>query len=103
MARTTLYFTALFGLSSLLLGCQTTSGGGQETASARAVICAKCETVWVERIDLNDPYGMTFRPEETTVCPDCESAVATFFKTGKLEHTCRTCGGQIKHCEVHRR
>ena len=91
----------LVGILPLLIGCQMPASGGDDT-STRALICVKCETVWVERVDLNEPY-VTFRPEKTTVCPDCESAIATFFKTGRLEHTCGTCGGQIKHCEVHRR
>lgn len=87
----------------LLAGCQFT--GKREPPplrEAKAVICPKCETVWVEGLDLNDPYMMTYRPEKVMKCPDCKSAVESFFTTGKLAHTCETCGGDLKHCTKHR-
>ena len=34
-------------------------------------------------------------------CPDWEIAVVHFFKTGKLEHACSTCGGEFVHCTAH--
>ena len=105
MSRLTMHTGVMVGLVAALVGCQSQHDRGRDVSDteARAVMCAKCETVWTDRIDLNDPYARTVRPERVTVCPDCESAVASFFKTGKLEHTCRACGGEIRHCTVHRR
>jgi hypothetical protein len=35
-------------------------------------------------------------------CPDCKSAAENFFATGKLEHTCKTCGADaLQACERH--
>lgn len=87
----------------LLVGCQfADKRESSSSTQARAVVCPKCETVWVEGLDLNDPYMMTYRPEKVMKCPDCQSAVESFFRTGRLAHTCDTCGGDLKHCTEHR-
>lgn len=68
----------------------------------QAVMCSKCETVWVRRADRIGSKGpVVYRKEKQMECPDCQSAIVTFFKTGKLEHTCKTCGGALNHCSVH--
>lgn len=80
-------------------GCHSTSAQRSLRDDSRAVVCSKCKMVWVERYDMNDPYMMTLVSEEVMQCPDCESAVATFFRTGKFEHSCATCGDALWHCE----
>jgi hypothetical protein len=95
--------TAILGVL-VLTACQTpvhSQIAGQST-NVQAVMCPKCQVAWVQGLDLNDPYSMTFQTEEIVVCADCRSAVESFFATGWLEHTCKTCGGALKHCEVHR-
>lgn len=32
------------------------------------------------------------------MCPDCKSAMENFLRTGKLEHTCSYCGGNMTAC-----
>jgi len=66
-----------------------------------AIYCPKCEMVWVEMTDFDDPYHLSTVPGQVMECPDCENAVVHFFKTGKLEHACSTCGGEFVHCTVH--
>lgn len=51
--------------------------------------------------DFDDPYRLSTVPGQVMKCPDCENAVAHFFKTGKLEHACSTCGGEFVHCTAH--
>jgi ribosomal protein S27E len=34
-------------------------------------------------------------------CPDCELAIANFWKTGQMKHTCSHCGGTLAHCTQH--
>jgi len=35
-------------------------------------------------------------------CPDCENKVVAWVKGGSFtEHTCKTCGGAMKHCSSH--
>lgn len=63
-----------------------------------AVTCPKCEMTWVQQ---SHQVGKTtvYTTEQKMECPDCKSAVANFFKTGKLEHTCKACG-EITTCKM---
>ena len=61
--------------------------------------------VWVEHA-YNTGYAKhpgAYVPvnSKVMVCPDCESAIVTFFKTGKLKHSCAHCGGNLTHCTYH--
>jgi len=98
----TLLLTGILGLASLITSCQSTA----VAAPTSAVTCDKCKTVWVKT---PESVGPTCKSSTYTVlkstksmdCPDCESAVATFFKTGSLKHTCSHCGGALTHCASH--
>lgn len=86
-----------------MTSCRSTA-----TADASsAVTCDKCKTVWVKRpvpqIGSSGKGGgyYALKDTRTMVCPDCESAVATFFKTGSLKHSCSHCGGTMTHCVTH--
>ncbi len=95
-----LILASSLGLAALMSSCQSTSGA---TAGSDAVTCDKCKTVWVKTATLT-PAGkgyMTYTNQKSMSCPDCQSAVATFFKTGELKHTCTHCGGNMTHCTQH--
>jgi hypothetical protein len=96
----TLLLTGILTLAGFMTSCETASGG-----PISAVTCDKCKTVWVKRPAPNASGKMaaytTLRSEKSMDCPDCESAVATFFKTGSLKHSCSHCGGALTHCESH--
>ncbi|CAN5718069.1 hypothetical protein BH11VER1_BH11VER1_38820 [soil metagenome] len=69
-----------------------------------AVTCNKCKTVWVS-VPVTTPGSkgfVTYRDVKKMECADCESAIVTFFKTGKLQHECKKCGGEMTHCEEHK-
>lgn len=95
----TLLLTGILGLASLIPSCQTTSATGNS-----AVTCSKCKTVWVSSPTAigpsRKPY-IVYRDKKIMTCPDCESAAATFFKTGSLKHHCAHCGDTLAHCETH--
>ena len=98
----TLLLAATFAAASLMTSCQTSAGA----APASAVTCDKCKTVWVKTPQQIGPTGKTsayvaLKSEKAMACPDCESAAATFFKTGSLKHSCSHCGGALVHCESH--
>jgi|GEM_PF-1150167 len=86
-----------------LTGCQSTGGTSEALADGTdAVYCAKCETTWVRSPDTTAGGKSTvYRTDKSMVCADCDSAAANYFKTGKLEHTCKACGGKPSHCTVH--
>jgi len=103
-ARTGVFMGVLVvGMAFLVAGCSSPGpmtsmeAGGEE----EAVICSKCQTVWVQRPHHTGKSAVVYRREKQMVCPDCQSAVVTFFKTGKLGHTCAACGGMLDHCKVH--
>ena len=86
-----------------LVGCQSTGGSGEAlTDGSDAVYCAKCQTTWVQKPGTTGGGKTTiYRTEKSMVCADCESTAATFFKTGTMAHTCKSCGGAPTHCVVH--
>lgn len=85
-----------------LAGCQTATGGAPvATAAGQAVMCDKCQTVWVQSGLPMGKGAVAYRQTKAMACPDCESAVTTFFKTGALQHQCKTCGGALHHCAAH--
>ena len=84
----------------------TTLKGPVASEAEQVVTCAKCETTWVKRPETIGPARGTntvtiYRSTRKMTCPDCQSAVDNFFKTGQLEHACKTCGGEIQQCAVH--
>lgn len=75
-----------------------------DTPANGAVTCDKCKTVWV-KVPGTSPASKgitTYRDVKKMECNDCENAVVTFFKTGKLQHECKKCSGELTHCEEHK-
>ena len=92
------WFLACAVAMALVSGCSTTNSKVSK-AEQPAVMCAKCETTW-----MRSPHAMgkttVYRRHTKMVCPDCDSAVENFFKTGKFKHTCKTCGDSLMLCPV---
>lgn len=96
--------------AALLAGCQSSGGGarGRQSAAAatdtqQAVVCDKCKVTWVKVPGTTGkPYVVAYRTRRSHECPDCRSAVSNFFATGKLQHTCETCGEALEVCKAHR-
>jgi hypothetical protein len=65
-------------------------------------MCPKCQITWV-KAPVHGGKGqiVSYTTRQSMECPDCKSAVANFFSTGKLEHTCATCGSDLQVCEMH--
>jgi hypothetical protein len=106
-----------FSLSGLvaLAGCQSSGSAEGHHHDATAVAatqgadvaahCDKCKVTWVKK-----PYTMGspakgavtgYRETQQMECPECRGAVANFFASGKLEHHCNACGGNLVACEGH--
>jgi ABC-type Fe3+-hydroxamate transport system substrate-binding protein len=99
----------LVGLSipalALLMGCQSQSDG-QKTAAAQSVnspalTCAKCQVTYVKVPTVQKNRVVAYTTRKSMECPDCRSAAENFFATGKLQHTCKTCGDNLEICESH--
>jgi hypothetical protein len=65
-----------------------------------AVMCDRCKTTWVVR---GEPVGKLVRytRQKAMVCPDCESAVTHWMRTGELKHACSRCRGKMTCEEPH--
>ena len=120
--------TGSLGLFTLLPSCQSTgnnaaggthtmgskpgwemsnasmAGAGQNEAGTEAIMCDKCKTVWVSKpTTIGSPGRMQtiiLRDSKTMTCPDCSLAIANFWKTGSMKHTCSSCGGTRTHCTL---
>ena len=68
-------------------------------AMESAVMCDKCKTTWVTRVEPTGRSVYRYTREKAMVCPDCRSAVETWMKTGKLKHSCTHCQGKMT-CET---
>ena len=96
---------ATFGTGLFLVGCQST-GAKQEASvsptTQQAVTCTKCDVTWVKvPVDGGKGRIIGYTSRKTMVCPDCKDAVANFFASGKLQHSCASCGDSIEICKAH--
>jgi hypothetical protein len=88
----------------LVGGCQADSKPPQSSLvpTTQGITCAKCQTTWVKvPIDGGKGRIVGYTSQKRHVCPDCRDAVSNFFATGKLQHTCKTCGDAMEICESH--
>ena len=101
------------GAGLVLGGCQSDGKPSPNamagTPSTDGIACDKCEVTWVKVPNTGTSgaggkgsMGITgYSSRKRMACPDCKSAVANMFATGKLEHTCKACGGNMAGCAVH--
>ena len=85
-------------LAVIISGCSTTGAGNK--AGEQAVMCSKCQTVWVQKRSVGRAGTAVYRREKKMVCPDCETAAKSFFSTGTMEHSCKTCGTNLVACPL---
>ena len=84
---------------AFLAGC-TSMRPQAGTTQNSALVCNKCESVWVpSQIRGGKPGGhYVYRASRKMVCPQCESMAETFFRTGQFRHSCPGCGGNVMRC-----
>ncbi len=92
---------ALMGLT-IALGANVRAES--ETTKANetdaAIMCPKCETVWVKKVSRQGRKAETFASAKKMNCEDCKNAVENFITTGEFKHTCKTCGDLVM-CTSH--
>jgi len=94
------------GTALLLAGCQSstkpTASDASGTAPSQAVTCDKCKVTWI-KVPTEGGKGRVvgYTNVKQMECPMCKDAAANFFETGKLEHICSVCGGNMSICEAH--
>jgi uncharacterized UBP type Zn finger protein len=70
-------------------------------ASTQAVTCDTCKVTYVKMPITQKGRIIGYSTRKEMECPMCKDAVTNFFQTGKLEHTCTACGGNMSICEAH--
>lgn len=84
----------------LFVGCQTAPA--THTMASEAVQCDTCKVTWVKVPQHRGKSGIvSYSSIKKMECPDCRNAVQNFFETGKFEHACKACGGNMARCEAH--
>ena len=96
--------TVVAGL--LVAGCQSNPAPAAAQGSSDANLaarCDKCQVTWVKERTTGGKGSpiVGYRDTKKMECPECRDAVATLLTTGKFEHSCKACGGNIKACEAH--
>jgi hypothetical protein len=72
------------------------------TPTDNAMACSKCDVVFVKSPETNQKGRVVgYSQKQQMVCPDCKSHAENFFSTGKMEHTCSSCGGNMMGCAMH--
>jgi ribosomal protein L37AE/L43A len=109
---------AMLVATILLAGCESSGDGNAAADTAdrgtsdvvaqgqdQAVTCEKCKVTWVKVPDTGGKGRVVaYKTRRSHECPDCRSAVNNFFTTGRMEHTCKTCGDDaLQVCEAHAR
>lgn len=92
------------GASLLAFGCQSSgekSASSANLASTQAVTCDACKVTYVKMPIEAKGSIVGYSSRKQMECPMCKDAVTNFFQTGKLEHTCSACGGNMSICEAH--
>ena len=92
------------GTGLLITGCAADNKPPQSTlvTTADGVTCSKCKVTWVKYPVQGDKGRIVrYDTRKSMECPDCKDAVTNFFTTGKLEHTCKTCGDSMEICKAH--
>jgi hypothetical protein len=90
------------GTGLFVAGCA--AGGHDHTAAATdGVRCDKCQVTWVrerENTGKGSPI-VAYKDTKKMECPECRDEVANLITTGKFQHTCKACGGNMTVCEKH--
>ncbi len=106
--KTKLIRSLFLGLAAVaLVSCQAPSA-----TPSSAVSCSKCGTVWFKSPAPTSGSGgsnmvgskgfVTLQSSSRMSCPDCENKIVGWSKGGTFtEHTCKSCGGAMKHCTSH--
>ena len=91
-----------FGAGLVLSACA--SNGTPQSALAPApqgLSCAKCQVTYINAPTKVGKTIVGYHKQGVMECPGCKDEVASFFTTGKFQHTCKVCGGEMSICEAH--
>jgi len=91
------------GAATLLSGLSTNTRAAAPTTAptTQAASCDGCKVTFVKVPNSTKGQFISYHEEGRMTCPSCKDAITNFFTTGKLEHSCSACGGNMAICEAH--
>lgn len=104
MFRSILLSAIVTSAALVAVGCQSNKPAttSADAVSSEAVACAKCQTTWVQLPRTEKGRVVAYSARKSMVCPDCRTAAQNFFATGKMVHSCATCGPDaMEVCKMH--
>ena len=103
MSKTGIQIVLLAAVATIglaLAGCQSTQRT-DKAAKSNAVMCEKCQTVWVQtERTFGVNYATVYLSEPVKKCDVCEMAAEEYFRTGKMMTNCPGCGGGLERCAM---
>jgi len=85
---------------ALLSAARCASQGSKNDESAsRGMMCPKCETVWVSKVEGQGTKAQRLTSAKAMTCPDCDATAKAYLEGGSLIlHDCPSC--KVKPIEV---
>lgn len=78
--------------ASLLAGCASNARPANDATVSAAMMCPKCETVWVRNVTGQGTKVQSFSSEKKMVCPDCDQTARAYLQGDKtVLHNCPMC------------
>ena len=96
----------ILGAALVMVACESTPNGGMKAANAtdHAVVCPKCETIWIARPTRTGPRNIDrLQYSRAMTCPTCEKMAAAYLQGEKVVmHECPDCKATPKVYEPRR-
>ena len=78
--------------ASVLTGCTSTARPTNDAQASTAMMCPKCETVWVRHVTGQGTKTQSFSSDKKMICPDCDNTARAYLEGDKaVLHNCPTC------------
>lgn len=82
---------AVLAAGLLVTGCSSAEKASDEGASM-AVMCPKCETVWIREYTDHGPHTRTLVTKPGMTCPTCDKMAKAYLEDQKMVmHECPDC------------
>jgi len=79
--------------AGILTGCASQTQPATASDTPRAMMCPKCETVWVAKTTGQGTKVQQFTSEKKMVCPECDQMAQSYLQQDgqRVLHNCPTC------------
>ena len=91
----------LVSLGLFAAGCASQRNGAGADAHSHGIMCPKCETVWMSKLEGQGTKMQRLSSVKGMTCPDCDAMAKAYMEGDKMVlHDCPTC--KVKPVEITR-